>query len=103
MRAGPEHEAADQPGVDLACRAEPPPGDLLDPVQQLPRVVLGELDRGGELDVEDALFRGNERIRSFPTVRQPNSVAVDTLTGRVFVAGRYRELQVIDPPLDTPE
>ncbi len=49
------------------------------------------------------LFRGNERTRSFPTVRQPNSVAVDTLTGRVFVAGRYRELQVIDPPLDTPE
>jgi DNA-binding beta-propeller fold protein YncE len=49
------------------------------------------------------LFRGSERARSFPTVRQPNSVAVDTLTGRVFVAGRYRELQIIDPPLDTPE
>ena len=49
------------------------------------------------------LFRDDERARSFPTVRQPNSVAVDPLTGRVFVAGRYRELQVIDPPLDAPE
>lgn len=43
------------------------------------------------------LFRGRERVRSYPTVRQPNSVAVDERTGRVFVAGRYRELQLIDP------
>jgi len=49
------------------------------------------------------LFRGNERARSFATVRQPNSVAVDPLTGRVFVAGRYRELEAIDPPLDSPD
>ena len=49
------------------------------------------------------LFRYEERVRSFPTVRQPNSVAVDPVTGRVFVAGRYRELQMIDPPLDAPE
>ncbi len=34
---------------------------------------------------------------SWPTVRQPNSVAVDTATGRVFVAGRGNELQLIDP------
>ncbi len=46
------------------------------------------------------LFRGRERVRSFPTVRQPNSVAVDERTGRVFVAGRYGELQLIDPPRD---
>ncbi len=46
------------------------------------------------------LFRGRERVRSFPTVRQPNSVAVDERTGRVFVAGRYQELQLIDPPQD---
>lgn len=43
------------------------------------------------------LFRGRERVRSFPTVRQPNSVEVDERTGRVFVGGRYEELQVIDP------
>jgi len=49
------------------------------------------------------LFRDNEPTRSFATVRQPNSVAVDPLTGRVFVAGRYRELQAIDPPLDNPD
>ncbi len=46
------------------------------------------------------LFRRRERVRSFPTVRQPNSVAVDERTGRVFVAGRYGELQLIDPPPD---
>jgi hypothetical protein len=46
------------------------------------------------------LFRGRERVRSFPTVRQPNSVAVDERTGRVFVGGRYQELQLIDPPQD---
>jgi DNA-binding beta-propeller fold protein YncE len=45
-------------------------------------------------------FRGRKRVDSFPTVRQPNSVAVDERTGRVFVAGRYQELQLIDPPQD---
>ena len=48
------------------------------------------------------LFRDRERVRSFPTVRQPNSVEVDERTGRVFVAGRYQELQLIDPPQDGP-
>jgi hypothetical protein len=38
-------------------------------------------------------------LRSFPTVRQPNSVAVDAGTGRVFVAGRADGvLQAFDPP-----
>lgn len=36
---------------------------------------------------------------SFPTVRQPNSVAVDPRTGRVFVASRTDgTLQAFDPP-----
>ncbi|MGI8920346.1 MAG: YncE family protein [Solirubrobacteraceae bacterium] len=36
---------------------------------------------------------------SLPTVRQPNSVAVDQSSGRVFVAGRANgELQLVDPP-----
>ena len=43
-------------------------------------------------------FRGRERADSFPTVRQPNSVEVDERTGRVFVGGRYEELQLLDPP-----
>ena len=39
------------------------------------------------------------RLRSFPAVRQPNSVAVDSLSGRVFVASRKDgTLQIIDPP-----
>lgn len=38
------------------------------------------------------------RVRSYPTVRQPNTVAVDERTGRVFVAGRVGgELQLLDP------
>ena len=38
-------------------------------------------------------------LRSFPTVRQPNSVAVDPVSGRVFVASRKDgTLQVIEPP-----
>lgn len=47
-----------------------------------------------------AVFRRRELVGSFPTVRQPNSVEVDERTGRVFVAGRHRELQLIDPPQD---
>jgi DNA-binding beta-propeller fold protein YncE len=38
-------------------------------------------------------------LRTFPTVRQPNSVAVDPVTGRVFVASRKDGvLQLFDPP-----
>jgi DNA-binding beta-propeller fold protein YncE len=36
--------------------------------------------------------------RTWPTVRQPNDVAVDEATGRVFVAGAAGDqLQLIDP------
>jgi DNA-binding beta-propeller fold protein YncE len=38
-------------------------------------------------------------LRTFPTVRQPNSVAVDPVSGRVFVASRRDGvLQLFDPP-----
>jgi DNA-binding beta-propeller fold protein YncE len=38
-------------------------------------------------------------LRHFPTVRQPNSVAVDPVSGRVFVASRVEgTLQFFDPP-----
>ncbi len=37
-------------------------------------------------------------VARFPTVRQPNTVAVDPVSGRVFVASRATgELQLIDP------
>lgn len=36
--------------------------------------------------------------QTWPTVRQPNSVAVDEATGRVFIAGRdSNQLEMIDP------
>jgi DNA-binding beta-propeller fold protein YncE len=42
--------------------------------------------------------RGLVPGRTWPTVRQPNSVAVDEATGRVFVAGRTgSRLELIDP------
>ncbi len=49
--------------------------------------------------VQFALENGSPReIASFPTVRQPNTVAVDPASGRVFVAGREEgELQILEP------
>lgn len=39
-----------------------------------------------------------QKVRSFPTVQQPNTVAVDPASGYVYVAGRAKgELQVFDP------
>ncbi|MGB2852408.1 MAG: hypothetical protein WBC01_12165 [Solirubrobacterales bacterium] len=39
-----------------------------------------------------------KRLRTFPTVQQPNTVAVDPRSGYVYVAGRAKgELQVFDP------
>ncbi|MEV6851925.1 hypothetical protein [Actinoplanes sp. NPDC051411] len=38
-------------------------------------------------------------VGTLPTVRQPNTVAVDSATGRIFVAGRTDgTVQLIDPP-----
>jgi hypothetical protein len=37
-------------------------------------------------------------LRRFPTVRQPDAVAVDSATHRVHVAGRGGQLQLLDPP-----
>jgi DNA-binding beta-propeller fold protein YncE len=40
-------------------------------------------------------------LRTFPTVPQPNSVAVDPRSGRVFVASRKDgTLQLLDPTSD---
>ena len=55
------------------------------------------------LTAENALVRfdvSGEEPREegrYPTVRQPNTVAVNPETGRVYVAGRDGELQIIDP------
>jgi DNA-binding beta-propeller fold protein YncE len=38
-------------------------------------------------------------VATIPTVRQPNTVAVDAATGRIFVAGRADgSVQLVDPP-----
>jgi hypothetical protein len=49
--------------------------------------------------VELAAGRRPRVLRSFPAVRQPNTVAVDPRSGRVFVASRADGvLQLLDPP-----
>ena len=55
------------------------------------------------LTAENALVRfdvggaGPREEGRYPTVRQPNTAAVNPRTGRVYVAGRDGELQIIDP------
>jgi len=49
--------------------------------------------------VELTATGGPRPLRSFPTVRQPNTVAVNPDTGRVFIASRADgTLQILDPP-----
>ena len=51
-------------------------------------------------EVVELAERGDEltEVARFPTVRQPNTVAVDPRSGRVFVASRTSDqLQLIDP------
>jgi DNA-binding beta-propeller fold protein YncE len=56
------------------------------------------LTRTNEL-VELAAGARPRVLRSFPAVRQPNTVAVDPRSGRVYVAGRADGvLQLLDPP-----
>lgn len=69
-----------------------PYGIAADPVRERFWVTLTETNEVVELT-------DRRRLRSFPTVRQPNTVAVDPQTGRVFVASRKDgTLQIIDPP-----
>ena len=53
------------------------------------------LDRVVEMKVTDL---APKIIATYPTVRQPNSVAVDARSGRVVVVGRSRgDVQILDP------
>ena len=68
-----------------------PYGVAIDAVRRRLWVTLTETNEVVELTSRRVL-------RRFPTVRQPNTVAVDELTGRVFVPSRKDgTLQVIDP------
>lgn len=52
-------------------------------------------DRLVQYALEGGMLR---EIARYPTVREPYTVAVDTASGRVFVAGRAEgELQILDP------
>jgi hypothetical protein len=69
-----------------------PYGIAYDPVRRRFWVTLTSENRVAELT-------DRRLLRTFPTVRQPNSVAVDPRSGRVFVASRRDgTLQLLDPP-----
>lgn len=72
-----------------------PYGIALDPVTERLWVTLTGSNRVAELPAH-----GRPHVlASYPTVRQPNDVAVDSRTGRVFVGGRADGVvQLIDPP-----
>jgi DNA-binding beta-propeller fold protein YncE len=84
----------------------------LDPLRVHRRTHLGGTPYGIAVDTERrrywvtltgrnqvAELTDHRVLRRFPTVRQPNSVAVDPRTGRVFVASRTEgTLQFFDPP-----
>jgi DNA-binding beta-propeller fold protein YncE len=69
-----------------------PYGIAFDPLHKRFWVTLTESNRLAELT-------DRRLLRTFPTVRQPNSVAVDHASGRVFVSSRRDgTLQLLDPP-----
>lgn len=84
----------------------------LNPLRKHRRTYLGGAPYGIALDRERHRFwvtltdrnevvelTSRRSLRRFPTVRQPNSVAVDPVSGRVFVASRKDgTLQFFDPP-----
>src|SRR5437667_2979734 len=61
-RAGLEDEAADQVWVDALRRLDLAAGSLFDLSDHVARLLLGELDGGGQLDVEDALCLGDQPV-----------------------------------------
>ena len=72
-----------------------PYGMAVDPVRDRLWVTLT-----AEQSVVEFALEGNtlREIGRYPTVRQPNSVAVDTTSGRVFVTGKTDgQLQILDP------
>lgn len=87
--------------VDRANVSDSPYGIAID--NENDRLWVTQTGRNSvvELELTDL---APKRLRSFATVRQPNTVAVDPATGLVFVAGRTDGvLQVINPEADRPE
>src|SRR5919197_2789022 len=57
-----EHDSADQFGVDAAARLDAAPRRTLDLLQELVRLVVGELDRGRQLGVHHAFVLGDQPL-----------------------------------------
>lgn len=111
VRAGPENRfyVTDTRGDALLVYAARPEPELLDRIS-LPGSPYGiaiDPERGhlwvtltAEQRVVQFALEGRtiREIARYPTVRQPNTVAVDTASGRVFVTGKTNgELQILDP------
>src|SRR5581483_3230797 len=62
QRAGLEDDAADQVGVDLALGLDGAAGGALDLLDDRARLVVGELERGGQLDVQLPLLARGELL-----------------------------------------
>ena len=72
-----------------------PYGLAIDPEHDRLWVTLTAKNRLIELDLSGGAPR---KVASYPTFQQPNGVAVDSSSGRVFVAGRTEDkLQILDP------
>jgi DNA-binding beta-propeller fold protein YncE len=88
--AGPEPELLDR--VPLPGS---PYGITIDPGRSHLWVTLTAKQRVVQFALEENTVR---EIARYPTVRQPNTVAVDSASGRVFVTGKTNgELQILDP------
>lgn len=84
--------------VDRVNTPAPPYGLALDPRRRQLWVTLPSRNRVLRYNLPKAGGAVRE-TGSFPTVRQPNTVAVDSASGRVFVASRASNtLQLFDPP-----
>lgn len=111
VRSGPENRfyVTDTRGdavLVYAARPEPelldrvslpgsPYGIAIDPERNHLWVTLTAEQRVVQFALQERTLR---EIARYPTVRQPNTVAVDPASGRVFVTGKTdRQLQILDP------
>lgn len=87
-----------RPNVERAARADVPGspyGMAVDPRRSRLWVTVSARNQLVAISTDQGALR---RVRSYPTVRQPNSVAVDPSTGHVYVAGRAGGVvQIIAP------
>lgn len=72
-----------------------PYGIAVDPERGHLWITLTAENQLVQFALEDGMLR---ELARYPTVSEPNTVAVNTATGRVFVGGRANgELQILDP------